>query len=147
MPGTRCYAIADGVIRYRDPFGDYGLMILLEFDYRGDKLYGAYAHLGGFVGISKGSRVSAGDWIGITGNSGNATSMQGEDQHLHFEIRDVLQPGKGLGGRKNPRDLYKTTPLQYPVFDGRNSGKSRSESEGLHPDSGAFGLRVSGVNS
>lgn len=146
MPGTRCFAIADGVIRFREPFGDYGLLIILEFKWRNETLYAAYAHLGGFVGISEKQRVCAGDWIGITGNSGNATSMHGEDQHLHFEVRSEMKPGKGLGGRWNPLDLYKVIPLHHSVFDGRNSGQTRSESEGLNPESGGFGLRVPGVN-
>lgn len=147
IPGTRCFAIADGVIRYCKTRGDYGLLILLEFEHRGDTLYAAYAHLGGLAGITEEDHVSAGDWIGITGNSGNATSMLGEDQHLHFEIRTERHPGKGLEKRWNPHDLYKATPLHHSVFDGRNSGKPRSESEGLNPDSGAFGLRVPGVNA
>jgi murein DD-endopeptidase MepM/ murein hydrolase activator NlpD len=51
--------------------------------------------------------VAAGQLIGFTGHSGNASSSA---PHLHFEIRNTSNPNPGLGsiGRVDP-----TTVLGY----------------------------------
>lgn len=136
--GTRCYAVADGKVVWADPHGQYGKLLLIEFEHRGRTLYAAYAHMSQCA-VFRGRSVAGGDFIGMTGNTGNAESMQGDDQHLHFEIRTVKFPGQGLGGRLNPREVYGFTPLHTVVYDSRPPA---SQLLGM----GAPGLKVRGVN-
>lgn len=116
-PGTRCYAVADGVVTTGFN-GDYGRFISLEFEHRGRTLFAFYAHLN-MVVVTGEQRVAAGEWIGLTGNTGNASTMRDDDQHLHFEIRTEKRPGHGLGGRIDPKTLYGFVPLKSPIYDTR----------------------------
>lgn len=118
-PGTPVYAVAEGTIRWADPRGQLGNLIVLEFDHNGNKLYAAYAHLQS-IQVSMGDSVSRGQQIGLTGNTGNAVSMTGEDQHLHFEIRTTAMPGLGLTQRVDPHDLYARTPIGCTVIETHN---------------------------
>lgn len=116
-PGTRCYAVADGVVTTGFN-GDYGRFISLEFEHRGHNLFAFYAHLN-IVVVTNEQRVAAGEWIGLTGNTGNARTMKGDDQHLHFEFRTESRPGHGLGGRIDPKTVYGFVPLRSPIYDTR----------------------------
>jgi len=118
--GTPCYAIADGklVLRYgsANDTGSFGLVSVLEFSFENRMLYAAYCHLSG-VSAPLGA-IGAGEQIGFTGNSGNAQSMQGLDQHLHFEIR--TQPRPPPGGdpyRLSPLIVFKRCPLHQVIFE------------------------------
>jgi murein DD-endopeptidase MepM/ murein hydrolase activator NlpD len=134
-PGTPCYAIADGKIMFAQSFGEFGNMILLEFEHRGQTLYAAYCHLSMFI-VMKGDSVKRGGAIGYTGNTGNARSMQGEDQHLHFEIRTAQFPGTGLGGRIDPATLYGHAPVGWTYYEAHGQRQTMS----------GLGLKVPGVN-
>ncbi|GAB3552553.1 hypothetical protein GCM10027343_38220 [Noviherbaspirillum agri] len=134
-PGTPCYAIADGTIRYAEPYGDFGNLILLEFQHRGQTLYATYAHLS-MILVRRGAPVEKGKLIGLTGNTGNARSMQGEDQHLHFEIRTILQPGKGLNGRIDPAVMYGHAPIGWSYYEAHGQKQAVT----------GLGLKVRGVN-
>lgn len=112
--GTRCYAIADGTVRLTYESPDYGKVLVLEFRHENSKLYAAYCHLTAFR-AHEGQRVRCGDLVGITGNTGNARGMTGEDQHLHFEIRTEPRPGKGLAGRISPLKVFGELPLHVAV--------------------------------
>ena len=137
-PMTSCYAIADGTIVLRRPMHlDYGNMLVLEFSYRGRTLYAAYCHLI-LMPVRQDMPVSRGDIIGYTGNTGNAFTMRGEDQHLHFEIRTALNPGGGLANRLDPATLYGRAPIGWTFFDG-HGGK-------LASFGGLPGLKVYGIN-
>lgn len=122
-PGTPCYAIADGRIAMIRTVGDYGNTIVLEFqhDYDGDgdvdKVFAAYSHLSR-IDVKVGQSVQIGQQIGLTGNTGNAVSMRGEDCHLHFEARFQMAPGRGLVGRFSPRSLFGQCPLDEAVKRG-----------------------------
>lgn len=116
-PGTRCYAVADGVVT-TGINGDYGRFITLEFEHRGRTLFAFYAHLS-FVVVTRDQKVAAGEWVGLTGNSGNASTMKDDDQHLHFEFRTIEAPGRGLGGRVDPKTVYGFVPLRSPIYDTR----------------------------
>lgn len=116
-PGTRCYAVADGVVT-TGFHPDYGNFILLSFEHRGQTLFAYYAHLS-IMAARYGQRVAAGEWIGLTGNTGNASAMAGDEQHLHFELRTIALPGRGLGGRLDPRTVYGLVPLKVPIYDTR----------------------------
>ena len=142
-PLTRCHAVADGVIKHVGLMGKYGNLVILEFKHRGLTLYAAYCHLSILRVVRKGEPVDAGQFIGLTGNTGNADSMTGDDQHLHFEIRTIDLPGKGLGGRLDPKDLYGVTPLHTTVHDSRLPALSNG---GWMKRSTGMGLKVRGVN-
>lgn len=118
--GTPCFAIADGTIEAVREAGAYGKQIVLRFayDFDGDgdrdMLFAFYAHLSRFD-VRQGQHVARGQQIGLTGNTGNATSMRGPDQHLHFEIRTVALAGLGLANRYSPLAVFGECPLGAPV--------------------------------
>lgn len=116
--GTRCYAVADGEITVGNHV-DYGNFIILRFDHRGRTLYAFYAHLSMCIART-GQIVAAGEFIGLTGNTGNAASMKGDDQHLHFEIRTIARTGKGLDNHLDPKELYGFVPLHDTIHDPRS---------------------------
>jgi murein DD-endopeptidase MepM/ murein hydrolase activator NlpD len=79
-------AAADGVVARADYQGAWGNKILIEHR-RGVET--RYAHLSEYAPrIVRGVRVSAGEVIGYTGKTGNATGV-----HLHYEI---LVDGRAL---------------------------------------------------
>jgi murein DD-endopeptidase MepM/ murein hydrolase activator NlpD len=136
-PGTPCYAIADGKVPFADYRGDYGNTVLLEFSHRGQTLYAMYCHLS-TIAARRGAVVRRGEMIGLTGNTGNAKLMHGEDQHLHFEIRTSMFAGQGLDGRIDPARLYYgIAPIGWTFFEGHGQKALRT---------GGLGLRVRGVN-
>lgn len=120
-PGTPCFAVSDGSVKHIRTIGDYGNTIVLEFQFdidgngRPDTLYAAYSHLSR-IDVKVGEKVRKGQQIGLTGNSGNATSMRGEDCHLHFELRTQPTPGVGLVGRLTPGQIFETCPLHEPAL-------------------------------
>jgi len=110
--GTPIYAVADGTIEFvRINQGDYGTQICMSFAHpteAGTTLYAFYAHLS-LAGVAELTPITEGMVIGATGNSGNASGLPAiEDQHLHFEIRTELSPGRGLGGRLDPALFFTT---------------------------------------
>lgn len=113
-PGTPCYAIADGAVAMIYESEAYGLVVVCSFQYEGRTLYAAYCHLSK-AEVKQGIVVRKGQRIGLTGNSGNAESMRGLDQHLHFEIRTIPRPGKGLEGRMSPKEVFGHCPLKIAV--------------------------------
>jgi peptidoglycan LD-endopeptidase LytH len=122
-PGTSIHAIASGtILKTTDASigGDYGSQILLEFEFEGTTHYAMYAHLSK-ISVAGGQSVSLGQALGQTGNTGNAKTMKGEDQHLHFEIRTEKSVGRGLGGRRSPGQIFRTPPpLAVPILEMRN---------------------------
>jgi len=118
--GHRCYAIADGTIAKVRNVGSYGQQVILRFthdfddDGEPDTLYAAYCHLSR-IDVTEGQMVTRGQQLGLTGNTGNASSVRGPDQHLHFEIRTVPLPGRGLAGRFSPMVVFGRCPLNEPI--------------------------------
>jgi hypothetical protein len=78
--GTPVLAVADGVIAEVETTGAGGRVVWQRDDDNGLMYY--YAHLDAHR-TSVGERVSAGDTIGLVGNSGNA---RGSSTHLHFGV-------------------------------------------------------------
>jgi murein DD-endopeptidase MepM/ murein hydrolase activator NlpD len=135
-PMTPCYAIADGIIRRRRLSESYGNMVYLEFEHRQQTLYAVYCHLS-LATVLQDDKVRKSDVIAMTGNTGNASNLKGEDQHLHFEIRTMLEPGSGLAGRIDPASLYGFAPIGVTYFEPHHGGLTVA---------GWPGLRVPGVN-
>jgi peptidoglycan LD-endopeptidase LytH len=127
--GTECFAIADGTVAAVYKSEAYGDVIELAFDFKGQKLFAAYAHLSA-VKVGKGESVRKGQLIGLTGDSGNAARLNRSEMHLHFEIRTQSRPGLGLGGRMDPAKLFGTVPLADAILFSPG-GESASSPEAL----------------
>ena len=136
-PLTSCYAVADGRITSNSESESYGKWIELEFKHPVfGTLYAVYCHLSASF-VQRGRIVHRGDQIGLTGNTGNASTMTGADQHLHFEVRTVSgRVPAGLSGRIDPALLYGFTPIHATFFDGHGAKVAR----------GGEGLKVPGAN-
>jgi murein DD-endopeptidase MepM/ murein hydrolase activator NlpD len=89
-PGTAILAAGDGVVMGAAPNGRYGNWIEIQHD---GNLSTVYGHLSAFVpGIAPGVRVSQGEMIGFSGNTGRSTGP-----HLHFEVLTNGRPGNPIG--------------------------------------------------
>lgn len=96
--GTTAYACIDGEV-YNDYISTtYGNTIGIKGTYDGNTYYFFYAHLSE-RNVVIGDSVSAGDVIGKTGQSGNASGQASKMNHLHFEVRNT---SKTTGGRLDP---------------------------------------------
>ena len=107
--GTAVYAVKEGTIVDVGSLGDYGKYITLEFTQEdGTTAWAFYAHLS-VQSVKIGQQVNEGDEIGLTGNTGNANTMKGDDLHLHFEYRTGGPSlGTGLTGRDDPNLIVDT---------------------------------------
>ena len=114
--GTAAYAIADGKVEFVKNQGDYGLQLCLSFVFSGATYYAFYAHLATTI-VSAGAMVKLNDWVGTTGNSGNAENLPASEDHLHFEVRTKLSPAMGLHDRISPLKIFKKCPLQTAILD------------------------------
>lgn len=119
--GTPCFAIADGTVEaiYGDASDtrSFGRVVVLRFAFGRRILYAAYCHLSREV-VNVGDTVKAGAQIGLTGNSGNASTMRGLDQHLHFEIRTLVRPPPGgRPVRLSPKTVFKKCPLHHAILE------------------------------
>lgn len=121
--GTRCYAIAAGHVEWVRNQGAYGQQLAISFNSSGsensseeNQLIAFYAHLApGQIQVQTGTYVKAGQFIALTGISGNASAGA---PHLHFEIRKTKSqyPGRGLVNRLDPGDI-----LGYELYNSANS--------------------------
>ena len=76
--GTLVRATAAGLVAEAGEDPEYGTFVLLQ---HADEYQSMYGHLSRLV-VRPGQRVSAGEVIGLSGNTGNSSAP-----HLHFEIR------------------------------------------------------------
>jgi len=109
VPGTKIRAVADGVIKkiVNPANGDYGMQLVLKID--NTNYYAFYAHLSKIYDTIKlNTNVKKGEFLGETGNTGNAGKLKDDEQHLHFECRTEIAPGLGLGGRLDPNLIVQT---------------------------------------
>jgi len=132
LPGTPIMAVSHGEVIFTGLGGTYGNVILLQVhindlpraqkDYvisknsKSDMIYFLYAHLSGISVHKVGKKpliVEAGQIIGKTGNTGNASTMTlvGAESgapygaHLHFEVRRCRSLKKGQGDWFDPKPL------------------------------------------
>lgn len=76
--GTAVHAVGAGTVVEAGWGGAYGNNVVLKMD---DGTYTQYGHLSS-IGVSVGQKVTAGQQIALSGNTGNTTGP-----HLHFEAR------------------------------------------------------------
>lgn len=76
--GSPVSAMQKGNVAFAGEMSGYGLVIFLD---HGPRLRSVYGHLSE-IAVRKGDRVKAGQLIGKSGRSGNASGA-----HLHFEIQ------------------------------------------------------------
>jgi murein DD-endopeptidase MepM/ murein hydrolase activator NlpD len=93
--GTRVGSAASGIVTRVGNEGAYGNTIRVR---HADGTTTLYAHLAG-INVKPGQKVSAGQQIGKSGNTGRSTGA-----HLHFEVRKQDK----YGGDINPRSWYST---------------------------------------
>jgi peptidoglycan LD-endopeptidase LytH len=117
MPGTICYAIADGSVALTYESPDYGKVLVLGFRHEGEQWYAAYAHLSAIL-VDQGDAITKGMRVARSGETGNAVGMPAADKHLHFEIRSAPRPGPGLQGRVSPYRIFGRIPLTGPINKG-----------------------------
>ncbi len=104
--GTPIRSVADGTVVFASEDQDdiypgspsYGVVIVIEHDYvwDGQVLWTLYAHLDQAI-VREGQRVSTGDIIALSGNSGRSSGP-----HLHFEVRMGLEAPLAFGDTYNP---------------------------------------------
>jgi murein DD-endopeptidase MepM/ murein hydrolase activator NlpD len=83
--GTPVYATGDGRVSMSSRYSTYGLTVKIDHGYGYESLY---AHLSAFApGMRPGRRVTRGELIGYTGNTGIV-----EGPHLHYEIHKDGRP-------------------------------------------------------
>lgn len=106
--GYRVYAVIDGFVIFAGVNGDYGNCVRLAHVVDGKHYYTFYAHLSR-IDIEFSATVKAGQQIGLTGDSGNAKGMNTIKMgcHLHFELQNNRDVGKGLAGRLDPMPYLK----------------------------------------
>lgn len=75
--GTPVVATADGIIRFAEKDGAYGLKVIIEHDGQYKSLY---AHLSA-IKVTAGDRITKGTVIGLVGNTGKSMAP-----HLHYEV-------------------------------------------------------------
>lgn len=81
-PGTVVVAGNDSQTAYGPQTDFYGNLVILELDTTGGSpLYALYGHLSE-VGVAVGQRVTVGETLGLSGDTGVA-----DGPHLHFEVR------------------------------------------------------------
>lgn len=90
--GTSIMSVSDGTVRYATHSETGGYCVSIKGD-DGRMYY--YAHLDKKPVVRKGQKVSAGQKIGVMGDSGNA---KGKGVHLHIGIGDEIRVGRGATG-------------------------------------------------
>ena len=92
--GTPVHAVAAGKVRVAEPFGTYGLTVIIEHPGGDYSVYGSLEK----VTVKKGDVVSKGDVIGYVGSTDPELGP-----HLHFEMRPEGRP-------VDPLDILKAQP-------------------------------------
>ncbi|MEV4921907.1 M23 family metallopeptidase [Streptomyces roseoverticillatus] len=85
--GTPVRSIGAGTVVATGCGGAFGISLVVQHD---DGWYSQYAHLAAMF-VTPGQQVRAGQWIGMSGTTGNSTGP-----HLHFEIRTSPEFGSAV---------------------------------------------------
>jgi septal ring factor EnvC (AmiA/AmiB activator) len=93
-PGTPVRAVANGTVLVAEPFGTYGLTVIIQHPGGDYSVYGSLSRLA----TTKGATVTAGETIGHVGSSDPELGP-----HLHFELRPE-------GRAVDPLEYLRPTP-------------------------------------
>lgn len=85
--GTPVRAVGAGTVVFTGCGDGFGNQVVLR---HADGYYTQYAHLSR-IGVKVGSRLDAGEVLGLSGATGNVSGP-----HLHFEVRITPQFGSGI---------------------------------------------------
>ncbi|AZQ72566.1 M23 family metallopeptidase [Streptomyces luteoverticillatus] len=85
--GTPVRAVGGGTVVATGCGGSFGISVVIRHD---GGWYSQYAHLSAPL-MTPGRQVRAGEWIGLTGTTGNSTGP-----HLHFEVRTTANFGSAV---------------------------------------------------
>ncbi|PXY46039.1 peptidoglycan DD-metalloendopeptidase family protein [Flavobacterium hydrophilum] len=132
--GTPVKACLDGTIVIAEYDGNWGNLIVIEvnkedldnakrnytLEYEGEIEKGTnysssnqrflrYAHLSE-MSVTVNQKVTAGQVIGKSGKTGNAEDQNVRARHLHFDIANIKDAGKGTGERENPAFYVRLLP-------------------------------------
>lgn len=131
--GEPIYAAFDGIIRFSKYNSSYGNLIVIRHD-NGLETY--YAHLSKRL-VTAGTRVRAGEEIGLCGNTGHSRGS-----HLHFEIRyngNAMNPENIISCESHTllsqnitltkESFRKVAKPGYQNNGGRNTGRSSNYSD------------------
>jgi peptidoglycan LD-endopeptidase LytH len=90
--GTAIMSVSDGTVQYATYSETGGNCVSIKGD--DGRIY-YYAHMDKKPLVRRGQEVSAGQKIGVMGDSGNA---KGKGVHLHIGIGDKIRIGRGASG-------------------------------------------------
>ena len=132
--GTPVKACLDGTIVIAEYDGNWGNLIVIEvnkedldnakrnytLEYAGEIEKGTnysssnqrflrYAHLSE-MSVTVNQKVTAGQVIGKSGKTGNAEDQNVRARHLHFDIANIKDAGKGTRERENPAFYVRLLP-------------------------------------
>lgn len=86
----------------------YGKTVTIKHVLEDDTIvYSFYAHLSEVL-VEEGDRVSEGEIIAKSGDTGNAAGTSKLDEHLHFELRTQAAGMPGLSTKLNPNQIIDT---------------------------------------
>ncbi|MEU4209889.1 M23 family metallopeptidase [Streptomyces sp. NPDC026206] len=85
--GTPVRSVGPGTVVSTGCGGPFGISLVVRHE---GGWYSQYAHLAGPL-LATGRNVRAGEWIGLSGTTGNSTGP-----HLHFEIRKSAEFGSAV---------------------------------------------------
>ncbi|GHF42795.1 peptidase [Streptomyces mashuensis] len=85
--GTPVRSVGAGTVLFTGCGGPFGMSLVVQHD---GGWFSQYAHLAATL-PAPGTRVRAGDWIGLSGTTGNSTGP-----HLHFEVRRTPDYGSAV---------------------------------------------------
>jgi hypothetical protein len=129
--GAEVTAVAGGRVAYANPNLNYpGLVVIIEHDGGGNKLYSVYAHLDdNSLVVEEGQEVRRGDKLGevmFQAYTGRNPELHpsGNDSHLHFELRAFY----------SGRNIYADAPACNGLVAGR--GYTYPEQPGDFPRPG-----------
>ena len=137
--GTEALAVKGGKISQVDNIddSDYGMSVTIEYtNDNGDSEFAFYAHMDKIT-VSAGEEICEGDLVGLTGASGNADQ---NDSHLHFEVRSVISPGKGLVNRLSPNVVTNT------VFFSQNDSQTQTSTGVIKIEKNQSGIKATKQN-
>ncbi len=116
--GTPVYSTCDGeVVDVKSLTTSYGKHIKIKAKVNGVTVYMRYCHLSSFA-ISVDDKVSSGQLIGYSGNTGNSTGP-----HLHYEVRNASDTYGSLSNPTlNPSNYLPGTNLTFETNGALNNG-------------------------